>query len=127
MLLRILGISALALAMTAVAAQATAIRDVAIVDIPYAVELHGQMLPPGEYWVRDVRTMGYQTNVLNLYKAGGQEFVASVHAQPAYRVEPSATNEVDFGETANGTHYLDKIWLGTYHWGFDIPKAAMTQ
>ncbi len=125
MLLRVFGITALALMVTAATAVATPIHDAAKIDIPYAVQIHGKMIPPGQYLVRDVVVGGHDTDVLDIYKAGGQEFVASVHTQPAYRVNPTATNEVETGETANGTHYLQKIWLGTYWWGFQIPKSAM--
>lgn len=127
MLFRILGISALAVTLTAATAFATGLNGrSAVVDIPYSVELHGKILPPGQYWLRDVETTGYQTDVIGLFDQNGQHFVASVMADPAYRVNPTRTNEVETGETANGTHYLQKIWFGTYNWGFQIPKSAMT-
>lgn len=98
-----------------------AIHGAAVIQIPYSVELQNKVLPPGEYWVRDVEVAGYDTKILNLYKSGGQEFVASVQAVPAYRMRPTQDNKVEFREAGNGNHELHKIWIAFNEWGYEIP------
>jgi hypothetical protein len=98
-----------------------AIHGAAVLQIPYQIELQGKVLPPGEYWVRDTQVMGYDTKILKLYKEGGQEFVASVQAVPAWRNTAPQSNMVEVQAAGSGSYKLRKIWIAFDNWGYEIP------
>ena len=99
------------------------IRGAAVIQVPYRFVIGDKILDPGEYYVRQTMVQGYDTKMLHLYSDGGQEWVASVRAIPAYRQTPAESNEVELKASESGDHYvMETIWIAGDYSGFSIPE-----
>ena len=58
-----------------------------------SVEIPGQILPPGTYWLKFPTTsLGTDTNVVKIYNSDQTKLLASVMATPSARPDWASTN-----------------------------------
>jgi hypothetical protein len=122
MLLKTFAATLVIAALAPLAVQAN-IPGAAIIHVPHRVTLEDKILEPGEYYVRQLTVSGYDPRMLHFYTDGGQKWVASVRAIPAYRQTPAETNIVEFRETGAGDQQMiETIWIAGEYTGFSIPE-----
>jgi len=114
-----LGLALSFLTASAVMAQGP-LTDKIIVTLPYAVNVNGTVLQPGDYVIRQHDSAGGGSRVLLFYSDKGMKFETTAMSIPALDNKTPEETSLKLNQYGSD-YYLNKIWVQGKNYGYEFP------
>lgn len=96
------------------------LNDRIIVKMPYAMNVNGTLLQPGDYEIKQHDSTGGGSRVLFFYSDKGMKFETTAMAIPALENKTPEKTELMLNQYGND-YYLNKIWVQGKNYGYEFP------
>ena len=96
------------------------LNDRIIVKIPYAMNVNGTLLQPGEYEIKQHDSVAGGSRILLFYSDKGMKFETTAMAIPALDNKTPEKTELMLNQYGND-YYLNKIWVQGKNYGYEFP------
>lgn len=98
-------------------------NDKIIVKMPYAMNVNGTVLQPGDYEIKQHDSVAGGSRILHFYSDKGMKFETTAMAIPALdNKTPEETSLVL--DQYGSDYYLNKIWVQGKNYGYEFPIPA---
>ena len=96
------------------------LNDRIIVKMPYAMNVNGTVLQPGEYEIKQHDSVAGGSRILLFYSDKGMKFETTAMAIPALDNKTPEKTELMLNQYGND-YYLNKIWVQGKNYGYEFP------
>lgn len=96
------------------------LNDRIIVKMPYAMNVNGTVLQPGDYEIKQHDSVAGGSRILLFYSDNGMKFETTAMAIPALDNKTPEKTELMLNQYGND-YYLNKIWVQGKNYGYEFP------
>jgi len=96
------------------------LNDRIMVKLPYAMNVNGTVLQPGDYEIRQHDSVAGGSRILHFYSDNGMKFETTAMAIPALDNRTPEKTELQLNQYGN-EYYLNKIWVQGKDYGYEFP------
>jgi len=96
------------------------LNDRIIVKLPYAMNVNGTVLQPGDYEIKQHDSVAGGSRILHFYSDKGMKFETTAMAIPALDNKTPEKTELMLNQYGND-YYLNKIWVQGKNYGYEFP------
>jgi len=96
------------------------LNDRIIVKMPYAMNVNGTVLQPGDYEIKQHDSVAGGSRILHFYSDKGMKFETTAMAIPALDNKTPEKTELMLNQYGSD-YYLNKIWVQGKNYGYEFP------
>jgi len=96
------------------------LNDRIMVKMPYAMNVNGTVLQPGDYEIRQHDSVAGGSRILHFYSDNGMKFETTAMAIPAVDNKTPEKTQLELNQYGND-YYLNKIWVQGKNYGYEFP------
>jgi len=95
-------------------------NDKIIVKMPYAMNVNGTVLQPGDYEIKQHDSVGGGSRILHFYSDKGMKFETTAMAIPTLDNKTPEETKLMLNQYGSD-YYLNKIWVQGKNYGYEFP------